>query len=496
MPYTSALCVYPHAAGLPEKKYCPPIGLEYIATALQGVVETVTLVDMRFEPDIAALIAQFKPDLLCLCVNWDYQHAAAAAVAAQAPAGATVIFGGRHATVAVEVLFADAPRLDIIVRGDGEEIIRDLATGIPREQITGISYRANGGLVHNANRTLTRLDDTLLPNRTLRRADYRLLYKDLDLGVGVDFISTSRGCPFRCAFCTFSNNPLGEKRAWSGRSAASVVAELQTVTAPFVFVVDDNFGADMRRVEQICDGVLAAGIRKTFCVAVRIEIAKHPAILRKMFAAGFRILTIGIESAQDKTLKAMQKGFDTTQAEKAFAVIRKVGFFIHGYFIVGCLGETEAEMLEIAGFATRLKVDTIDLCLLRTETFSPLNALIAASGTYHARADGYVVSDAYDLDKLQAIRRHIRKNYYTLWSLVRIGGRLVRVHPFSARALLRLALRFASIGLASRRPNGRERTELSTANRGSGNGQSAHGRQEVPTAGALEEVGTNRTRPE
>ena len=69
MPYTSALCVYPHADGLPEKKYCPPIGLEYIATALQERVATVTLVDMRFEPDIAALLRQYQPDLLCVCVN-------------------------------------------------------------------------------------------------------------------------------------------------------------------------------------------------------------------------------------------------------------------------------------------------------------------------------------------------------------------------------------------------------------------------------------------
>ncbi|HTX53316.1 MAG TPA: radical SAM protein [Candidatus Baltobacteraceae bacterium] len=458
------MCV-PTRRRTPRKKYCPPIELEYIATALEGLVDTITLVDMRFELDIGALIAKYKTRS-ALPLRKLGLSARGRRGRRQAPAGVTVIFGGRHATTAVEALFADTPHLDVIVRGEGEEIIRDLANGPPREQITGISYRLNGGLVHNANRTLTRLDDDLLPDRTLRRADYRLLYKDMDLGVGVDFISTSRGCPFRCAFCTFSNNPLGEKRAWSGRSAASVVAELRTITASFVFVVDDNFGADMRRVEKICDGIQAAGIRKTFIVAVRLEIFKHPQILRKMFAAGFRILTIGIESAQDKTLNAMQKGFDTAQAEKAFAVIRKVGFFIHGYFIVGCLGETEAEMLEIAAFATRLKVDTIDLCLLRTETFSPLNALIAASGTYHARADGYVVSEAYDLDKLQAIRRHIRKNYYTLWSLVRIGARIIRVHPFSGPALLRLALRFLSLGLASRRPNGHERAELSTANRG------------------------------
>lgn len=449
-PYKSALCVYPHAEGLPEKKYCPPIGLEYIATVLEGMVETVTLVDMRFELDIDAMIARYEPDLLCVCVNWDYQHEAAIAVASRAAPGVTVVFGGRHATVSVEELFAQTPRLDIIVRGDGEEIIRDIAAGVPLPEITGISYRENGGIVHNKFRTLTRLDDTIIPNRKLRRSRYRLLYKNLDLGLDVDFISTSRGCPFSCKFCTFSNNPLGEKRAWSGRSAASVVAELKTMQAQFIFVVDDNFAVDMKRVSQICDLIMAEGIRKTFAVAVRLEVYKHPEILQKMFRAGFRILTIGIESAQDKTLKSMQKGFDTALAEKAFAVIRKARFYIHGYFIVGCIGETEAEMLEIASFGNRLKLDTIDLCLLRTEKFSPLNAIVAESDGYRILDDGHVVSDAYDLEKLKAIRRRIRKDYYTIRCLLRIGTRIFRARLISVRALLRLSLLFVSRGLSSR----------------------------------------------
>ncbi|MBN1851205.1 MAG: B12-binding domain-containing radical SAM protein [Pirellulales bacterium] len=450
-PFRSALCVYPHAEGLPEKKYCPPLGLEYIASVLEGLVETVTLVDQRFEPDIDAMIAKYKPELLCVCVNWDYQQDAAVAVASNLYSDITVIFGGRHATVSVEELFAQTPRLDIIVRGDGEEIIHNIASGVPLRQIANISYRENGEVVHNKLRTLTRMNDSIIPNRKLRRSRYRLLYKNLDLGLDVDFISTSRGCPFHCKFCTFSNNPLGEKRPWSGRSAASVVAELKTVDAQFVFVVDDNFTVDMKRVSQICDLIIAEGIQKTFAVAVRIEVFKHPEILKKMFKAGFKILTIGIESAQDKTLEMMQKGFDTALAEKAFAVIRKVGFYIHGYFIVGCIGENEAEMIEIASFANRLKLDTIDLCLLRTEKFSPLNAIVAENNGYRILEDGHVVSDAYDLEKLKAIRRHIRKDYYTIKCLLRIGTKIFHIRPISIRALLRLSFVFMSRGLSSRR---------------------------------------------
>jgi len=431
MIYKNALCVYPHQQGAPEKKYCPPLGLEYIATVLEDLVEKVTLIDMRFETNLDDFIGNGHTDLVCLSLNWDYQHDATVNLIDRIPSHHKVVVGGRYATTCVEELFAVAPNLDIIVRGDGEEIIRDMALGLPLKDIPGISYRENGGIIHNKIRDLRSLDDALYPNRKLRRVKYRLSYKNIDLGQRVDFISTSKGCPYHCKFCTFTNNPLGQKRNWSGRSASSVVEELKTIDAGFVFVVDDNFAADMKRVEKICDLIIAEGIKKTFAVAVRLEIYKHPRILEKMFNAGFKILTIGIESAQDKTLRMMQKGFDTALAEKAFAEIRKVKFFIHGYFIIGCIGENEAEMLEITPFAKRLKLDTFNLSLLRTEKYSPLNELIANSGGYYVGEKNIVCSEKYPLKVLRNIRHRIGRSYYNLPTILRIARKIIAARLIS-----------------------------------------------------------------
>jgi hypothetical protein len=230
---------------------------------------------------------------------------------------------------------------------------------------------------------------------------------------------------------------LGQKRNWSGRPASSVVEELKTIDAGFVFVVDDNFAVDMERVEKICDLIIAEGIKKTFAVAVRLEIYKHPQILEKMFNAGFKILTIGIESAQNKTLRAMQKGFDTALAEKAFAEIRKVNFFIHGYFIVGCMGENEAEMLEMAPFAKSLKLDTINLSLLRTEKYSPLNELIANSSGYYVGENNIVCSEEYPLKVLRNIRHRIGRSYYTLPTILRIAKKIINARLISFRYVVK-----------------------------------------------------------
>ena len=437
MLYKNALCVYPHQQGAPEKKYCPPFGLEYIATVLEDLVEKVTLIDMRFEPNLNEFILNDNIDLVCLSVNWDYQQDATINILDRIPSHSKVVVGGRYATTCVEELFAAAPTIDIIVRGDGEEIIRDIVLGLPLKDIPGISYREDSSIIHNKIRDLRSLDDAIYPNRKLRRVKYRLLYKNIDLGQSVDFILTSVGCPYHCKFCTFTNNPLGQKRNWSGRSASSVVEELKTIDAGFVFFVDDNFAVEMKRVETICDLIIAEGIQKTFAVAVRLEIYKYPRILEKMFNAGFKILTIGIESAQDKTLRAMQKGFDTALAEKAFAEIRKVNFLIHGYFIVGCIGENEAEMLEIAPFAKRLKLDTINLSLLRTEKYSPLNELIANSRGYYVGEKNSVCSEEYPLNALRNIRHRIGRSYYTLPTLLRITKKIINARIISFRYLVK-----------------------------------------------------------
>lgn len=295
------------------------------------------------------------------------------------------------------------------------------------------------------------MDQTKYPNRKLRKVDYQFLYKGVDLGMGIDFVSTSRGCPFRCKFCTFTNNPLGQKRPWTSRSARSVVDELKEIESRFVFVVDDNFAVDVKRVEEICDLIIAEGIDKIFAVALRLDICRHPKTLQKMYDAGFRILSIGIESAQDKTLKSMQKGFDTAKAEKAFAEIGKFNFYLHGYFIVGCLGEDEKEMMDIAPFAKRLGLDTINLSLLRTEKYSPLNDLIADNDQYHVDENQLIYSDDLSVDDLRKIRHRIRKEYYSFGKVSQIAWKIISAGILRVGYLMRLSWILFSRGLILRK---------------------------------------------
>jgi hypothetical protein len=253
-----------------------------------------------------------------------------------------------------------------------------------------------------------------------------------------DTVAASRGCPYKCTFCSFSRNPWGGKRAWSARSPESVVDEIEKIDSYVVGFVDDNFTHDMDRVAAICDLIKARGIRKRFIANARVEVARRPDVLRKMERVGFSMLLLGIESAQDKTLRSMKKGFNKAKLHERFRVLRKSHMVLFGYFIVGNIGESEEEMLEIGPFARELGLDAIQLTMLRNERYSGIEELVASVPCHHIDKDGLVYSDKYSPKQLADIRRRIHRNFYRPGQLMQILRKAVRSRIPTLRIFTRL----------------------------------------------------------
>jgi radical SAM superfamily enzyme YgiQ (UPF0313 family) len=319
----------------------------------------------------------------------------------------------------------DCPNAAAVVRGDGEEAMEEICRGIPLEQIVGLSFRRDGQIVHNTNRVPGPVRD-VFPDRRLRRYAYDATIGGAGTGIEVDLIVSSRGCPFNCAFCSFSRNPWGTRRKWSARSPESVVAELEQTHARIVGFTDDLFTYDMDRVEQICDLILAKGIRKKYFVNARLEIAKRPDVMRKMEQAGFAMLMLGIESAQDRTLRSMQKGFDTAKIREYFKVLRESKMLLHGYFILGNIGESRQDMLQILPFAREVGLDSIALSALRVSPYSGLDELVAATPGYHVAPNGKIYSDQCSMSDLRTIRDQINRGFYSATQILRIFRKCLR----------------------------------------------------------------------
>jgi radical SAM superfamily enzyme YgiQ (UPF0313 family) len=425
-PFKHVLCVYPYRHDLRGVWFLPPLGLEYIAAVIEPFALSLDLVDLRHEPGHARDFLRPETDLVCFSVNWESDPAFIREEICSVPPGILTVLGGRHASEDPERWLTLCPNVAVVVRGDGEEIVEELCRGVPLESIAGISFRKEGRIVHNAARKLGPIRDEIVPLRRQRRRPYRVLIKGFNFGLEVDLVSSSRGCPFNCAFCSFSRNPWGERRAWSGRSPESVVEELGALSAPVVAFVDDLFTWDMDRVERICDLILQRGIHKKYIVNARLEIARRPDVLRKMERAGFVALLVGIESGQDKTLRAMRKGFDTAKIREYCAVLKRHRMFLLGYFILGNIGESRQEILQIAPFAHELGLDGIILSILQARPYSGVDELVAANPTYHIAESGKVFSDEISLNDLRQLRHRINREFYTAGQGLQILGKGVR----------------------------------------------------------------------
>jgi radical SAM superfamily enzyme YgiQ (UPF0313 family) len=257
-----------------------------------------------------------------------------------------------------------------------------------------------------------------------------------------DTVLTSRGCPYKCKFCTFSLNPLGQKREYAERPLESVIEELKAVTADVVMFSDDNFFTNPKRSEALCDLIIENGIKKKFIVQTRIEIAWRARLLEKAEKAGFKVFLIGIESPHDRILKQFDKGFTQRQIRDAFKILNEYGFYTHGYFIYGNIGETEEEMVYIASFAKELKLDSITFQKLRVEKFSPLKEAVEnAPGYYCNSVGGHVYSERYGREELKKIRNRIRGEFYDLRQMWRILRKARKIGLLTTGDLMRLSLK-------------------------------------------------------
>ena len=415
MIFKNILCIYPYRQEFKTVGFLPPIGLEYIASAIKDMVDTIKIIDLRYEYKPLSSFIDKDTDLALISYNWNIEGEFVKDTINSIPEDITVIIGGRFATENVNELFDTIPRINGIARGDGEEIVKEIVQKGLSPDIDGLSFRLNGRIVHNRNRNLEPARSDFFPDRSLRRYMYMAKVDRFVSDIQIDLMLGSRGCPYNCKFCDFKFNPLGEKRKWSIRTPESVVSELKTIEADVVGFADDIFTADMDWVGTLCDMIIKAGIKKKYAINARLEIAKRPDVLEKMYKAGFMAFLMGIESAHDKTLASMNKGFDTAKVREYFKVLRQFNFIYHCYFIVGNIGETKAEMFDILSFAHELGGDTLSLTVLRVTKYSPLKEMLKDYNNYHIdKESGKVFSDMLSLEELRQIRKDIIASFYTV----------------------------------------------------------------------------------
>ena len=418
--FKSACFIYPDdGEGSRYDRMFPPLGLELVAASVRDVIPNRLLIDLRFDRDWQDILPP-DTDVIALSFLWDMPlpqvYALVRRIRSRRP-GATIVAGGRFAEAKRETLVSAPPeeRVDVVFAGPDDGRFRTFVESGSAEQIAGVSFLKDWKHCATPFPPYGPIPDLPLPDRSLRRARYGLIRRDgLDLGLATDAIQSSRGCPFHCSFCTFNRDSEGRQIKYTARSAQSVADELEEIDAPFVTFVDDLAFHRPDRMEELCEVLLERRIRKIYAIETRINMGMRPEVVEKMAHVGFRYVTFGIESMHDHVLKFLNKDLNRKTIEKAFAKIRHVPMFFISNFIIGNVGETREEMLQIPEWARQIGLDSIMIHPLRCRGPEPLTAQVLAAPGYHIDPESKrVYSDALSVADILAIERQIKRAFWT-----------------------------------------------------------------------------------
>ena len=253
--------------------------------------------------------------------------------------------------------------IDIVVRGEAEETIVDLAKhlsdGDDLTEINGIAFRKEEKITLTQERSLLKNLDLLpFPDRKLLSAEYHCRIAGFNV-VPKKFTSiiSSRGCSYSCRFC---NCTAIARNSWRARSATNTLDELRLLESEGykqLIFVDDNFTLNPKRVVELCKGMRKEKLDIEWIAEGRVDVRSSD-MFREMVAAGLRVMYFGIENANQRLLDYYNKKATPEQAEKAVRTARKAGVdIIVGSFVIGASDETREEIQNTINFAKRIPID-------------------------------------------------------------------------------------------------------------------------------------------
>jgi len=339
----------------------PPLGLAYLASALEEEGHEVEVVDSIVLgyglDDLARKLRAFDPDVVGLTATTPSIYSAyeVAKLTKELLPDCTVVLGGPHASfTSVEVL-EECPYVDVVVRGEGEltfcDLVNRLARGLGPEGVKGITYRKGSVVKWEEPRPLIK-DIDVIPWPAYHKLPMdKYQFEGLRFGV----MLTSRGCPYRCIFCA-SSKLMG--KVWRGRKAEDVVEEARFLMEEFrikeIEFLDDTFTLNMRRAKQIADLMVKEGLDLSWSCSSRAN-TMNEELARSLRKAGCHSIYLGVESACQKTLNFLKKGITIRQVIDALRAIKEADLNVVATFILGIPCETREMMLNTIRFAKKMR---------------------------------------------------------------------------------------------------------------------------------------------
>lgn len=375
-----------------------PTGLLYIQSYLSEAGYEVQLANFSgwSEERTARSIATFAPSIVGISQWTHNRHASlqlARSIKRKHPE-CMVVLGGGHATFSYHSILTHEPSVDVVVIGEGEITLHELADCIAGknawQHISGIAFRKDDAIITNPpQKAIQDLDLLPFPAKYIQHST------GVDIQLQAEFVLTARGCPSTCRFCS---SPAFWPQRLRFRSPEKIVEEILYLRDRFGLIYfsfrDDTFTADRKRTLEFCRLLIE---RKAFIIwncQSRVT-ALDEETVRQMKLAGCECIQLGVESGSPRILKYLGKNIQPGDVEQAAALIREAGINLSIYLISDIPGEREEDLRQTIELIGRIKPDD--------GYVSPLAWYPGTRLFQDAVATGEVSDDIFDTSREPAI---------------------------------------------------------------------------------------------
>ncbi len=346
LPYANIYSVF---GKLPKNREVrPPLGLMYVAAALEEAGHTVNIIDCEtklYPPDVTLnLILESNPDIVGFTATTPEIHGVESLsqeIKARRPE-IKIMVGGSHVSAMPRQTLDDCPYLDYVVVGEGELSAVHIANDLPDEQIIRTDNEKT-------------VDSYPLPARHLVDYDeYKYAWPGKGM-VKMDVLESIRGCPFMCTFCSVRG--VKPRLRDVSRVVDEIEGSFKTYGTRLFMFFDDTLTVNRHHVAELCDEIIRRGLNKevVFYANTRAN-TTSPEMLDKMIEAGFTEMSMGVETGSAEMMKAIKKGTRIEQYEQVYDWMYERGLQTRASFIVGHAHETHESVLESIKFAKKIKL--------------------------------------------------------------------------------------------------------------------------------------------
>lgn len=373
-----------HSGGAEIAGNWPPSWVPYVGGALKQAGFT----DIRFvdamtnyisDGALAQIISQYQPDvvLATAITPMIYQSQKTLQIVREICPNAKTIMGGVHPTYMYHEVLNEAPWVDYIIRGEGEEITVNLLSAIAngtdlkdRRQILGLAFLEDGQVVATPAHPPIKNLDILSPDWSLLDWN-KYIYTPLNVRVAVP--NFARGCPFRCRFCS----QWKFWRKYRSRSPKLFVDEIEHLVKEyqvgFFILADEEPTIAKPRFLALCNELIERKLDVHWGINTRVtDILRDEKELPLYRKAGLVHVSLGTEAAAQLNLNIFRKETTIEDNKRAVRLLRENGIVAEVQYIMGLQNETLETIEETYRMARDWQADMTNWNMFTPWPFSEL----------------------------------------------------------------------------------------------------------------------------